>query len=118
MQIKRNASVVILLCIVVLGGCGLLAKRPRGSVSNIIRQEHPMLVNGEMDWGSEVTFDVKNEGDRGMIHVTVTLSCSEGQWVRSQDLLLEPGQTMHLTYFFAEPTINASNYQARVSAEP
>ena len=77
-----------------------------------------MLVNGEMDWGSEVSFDVKNEGDKGMIHVTVTLSCSEGQWVRTQDLLLEADQTMHLTYFFAEPTITASNYQARVSTEP
>jgi hypothetical protein len=115
MRIKEKALVLILLSIALLAGC---VKRPRGNVSNIIRQEHPMLVNGDMDWGSEVGFDLKNEGERGMIHVTVTLSCSEGQWVRSQELLLETGQSMHLTYFFQEPTITASNYQALVRVEP
>jgi hypothetical protein len=115
MPIKWKSFAIVLLCVALLGGC---AKQPRGNVSNITRQEHPMLVNGDMDWGSEVGFDLKNEGERGMIHVTVTLSCSEGQWVRSQELLLEAGQSMHLTYFFQEPTLNASNYQALVRVEP
>ena len=115
MPFKWKAIAIVLLCAAVLDGC---AKRPHGNVSNITRQEHPALVNGKMDWGSEVGFDLKNEGERGMIHVTVTLSCSEGQWVRSQDLLLEVGQSVHLTYFFQEPTINAANYQALVRVEP
>ena len=115
MPIKWKAFAIVFLSIALLGGC---AKRPRGNVSNITRQEHPMLVNGDMDWGSEVGFDLKNEGERGMVRVTVTLSCSEGQWVRSQELLLEAGQSMHLTYFFQEPTLTASNYQALVRVEP
>ena len=115
MRLKRKAFAIGLLSVAVLAGC---ARGPHGSVWNITRQEHPALINGEMDWGSEVGFDVKNEGERGMVHITVTLSCSEGQWVRSQDLLLEAGQPRHLTYFFQEPTITATNFQALVRVNP
>jgi len=115
MLIKRKSFGIVLLSFTVLSGC---AWGPRGSVWNITRQEHPAFINGEMDWGSEVGFDVKNEGARGMIHINVTLSCSEGQWVRSQDLLLEAGQPKHVTYFFQEPTINATNLQAQVRVNP
>src|SRR5882672_10413631 len=97
MPIKWKSSAIVLLSVAVLGGCD---KGPHGSVWNITREEHPALINGEMDWGSEVGFDVKNDGQRGTVHITVTLSCSEGQWVRSQNLLLEAGQPRHLTYFF------------------
>jgi hypothetical protein len=99
-----------------LAGCG--AFRPHGVVSNVNHEEHPELINGNLDWGSEVSCDVSNQSVRGTIHITVTLSSSEGQWTRTQDLLLDQGQSMHLTYFFQEPTINASNYQAVVSANP
>lgn len=99
-----------------LAGCGLFG--PRGVVSNVTHQEHPELINGQFDWGSEVACDVRNEAERGTLHITATLSTSEGQWSRSQDLLLEKGQTVHLTYFFQEPTINATNYQAVVHVEP
>ena len=115
MHIQRKGFCVALLSITLFGGCSW---GPHGSVWNITRQEHPSLIRGEMDWGSEVGFDVKNEGERGMVHITVTLSCSEGQWVRSQDLLLEAGQPRHLTYFFEEPTITATNYQALVRVTP
>jgi hypothetical protein len=87
-------------------------------ISDITRQEHPALVDSAMDWGSEVGFVLTNAGDRGLIHVTVTPSSSEGQWNRSQDLLLEAGQSQRLVYFFSEPTISATNFQARVGAEP
>lgn len=118
----RLALNKLLLCLPIaafsiLAGCDLTPS-PRGVVSNVTHQEHPQLVNGEFDWGSEVAFDVANQSERGTIHITVTLSCSEGQWARSQDLLFEKGQTMHLTYFFEEPTINATNYQAVVHVEP
>lgn len=106
----------IALGIGLLVGCGSF--RPHGVVSNVNHQEHPELIDGNLDWGSEVSCDVSNQSVRGTIHVTVTLSSSEGQWTRTQDLLLDQGQSMHLTYFFQEPTINASNYQAVVSANP
>lgn len=99
-----------------LAGCGLFG--PHGVVTNITHQEHPELINGQFDWGSEVAFDLANQSERGTVHITVTLSTSEGQWSRTQDLLLEKGQTVHLTYFFQEPTINATNYQATVHVEP
>jgi hypothetical protein len=97
-------------------GCGPFG--PHGVVSNVTHQEHPEMIDGTLDWGSEVGFDLTNQAVRGTIHVTVTLSTSEGQWMRTQDLLVDQGQTMHLTYFFQEPTINASNYQPVVSATP
>jgi len=115
MGIKRKALAIVLLSVAVLGGC---LRGPRGRVSNITRQEHPELINGNLDWGSEVGFDLKNEGESGMIHITVTLSCSEGQWVRSQDIFLEAGQFKHLTYFYQEPTINTTNLQALVRVNP
>jgi hypothetical protein len=122
MRIQQKVNVIVLLTFVLLSiciviGCSLTPK-PHGKVSNISKQEHPELINGEFDWGSEVGFDLTNEGDSGIIHVTVTLSCSEGQWDRTQDLLLEAGHSKHLTYFFQEPTINATNLQARVHVEP
>lgn len=99
-------------------GCGLFPKRPHGIISNVTHQEHPEFINGEMDWGSEVGFDVRNASERGMIHITITLSTSEGQWDRSQDVLFEAGEFRHFTYFFQEPTINATNYQAVVRVDP
>ena len=106
-----------ILCSGSLAGCDLTPS-PHGVASNVTHQEHPQLINGEFDWGSEVAFDFTNTSARGTIHITVTLSSSEGQWNRSQDLLFEKNQTMHLTYFFQEPTINATNYQAVVHVEP
>ena len=122
MRIKQKVKVIVLPTIVLLSifmvvGCSLTPK-PHGKVSNISRQQHPELINGELDWGSEVAFDLTNEGDPGIIHVTVTLSSSEGQWNRTQDISLEAGQSKHLTYFFQEPTINVTNLQERVHVEP
>ena len=106
----------IALSIVMLTGCGSFG--PHGMVANVNHEEHPEMINGNLDWGSEVSCDVTNQAARGTIHVTVTLSTSEGEWTRTQDLLLDQGQSMHLTYFFQEPTINASNYQAVVITDP
>lgn len=116
-HIARLALIAGLLAAIgILAGCGPFG--PHGVVSNVNHEEHPQLVDGNLDWGSEVSCDVTNQAVRGTIHITVTLSSSEGQWTRTQDLLLDQGQSMHLTYFFQEPTINASNYQAVVSANP
>lgn len=116
-HIARLALIAGLLAAIgILAGCGPFG--PHGVVSNVNHEEHPQLVDGNLDWGSEVSCDVTNQAVRGTIRITVTLSSSEGQWARTQDLLLDQGQSMHLTYFFQEPTINASNYQAVVSANP
>ncbi|HYA98522.1 MAG TPA: hypothetical protein VEH49_10525 [Methylomirabilota bacterium] len=89
-----------------------------GSVSNVRVTGEAQLINGEMDWGELVTFDLVNTGERGMLHITVVLSTSEGQWTRTQDLEFGAQESRTLSYFFQEPTINVTNVQARVSAEP
>ena len=116
MRIRFKAFALVLFGAAVLSGCAVAG--PHSTVSNIAHNEHPEVISGDLDWGSEVNFDVVNQGERGMVHVTVTLSSSEGQWVRSQDLLFEAGQVRHLTYFFQEPTINVTNLQALVRVDP
>ena len=81
----RVLAILALCAAPLCAGCA----QPHGVVSDVTRQEHPALVDSTMDWGSEVGFVLTNAGDRGMIHVTVTLSSSEGQWNRSQELLLD-----------------------------
>jgi len=116
LKIARPIPVAVtLLGIVLLAACNA---GPRGVVSNIARQEHPAFIAGDMDWGSEVSFDLRNIGEGGLIHILVVLSSSEGEWSRSQDLQLEPGEFRHLTYFFHEPTINVTNLQALVQVKP
>ncbi|HUJ33161.1 MAG TPA: hypothetical protein VLY23_17910 [Candidatus Acidoferrum sp.] len=116
MRIQWRTLAFTVLNIALLSSCFL--PRAHSVVTNVTRQEHPEVINGEMDWGSEVGFDLRNDGDRGMVHITVTLTCSEGEWNRTQDIQMEAGESRHFTYFFQEPTINATNYQGRVNVEP
>jgi hypothetical protein len=113
--VRPISLAVTLLGLVLLASCD---SGPRGVVSNLSRQEHPAFIAGDMDWGSEVSFDVRNNGERGLIHIVVVLSSSEGEWSRSQDLQLEAGEFRHLTYFFHEPTINVTNLQGLVRVKP
>lgn len=113
-RIRLQAAILFVTSML---GCGLVPK-PSGHVSSVQVAEQPELVNGQLDWGGLVTFTVTNSGVEGMIHVVVTLSCSEGQWSRTQDLDFSQNQSMPLTYFFPEPTVNATNYQAQVTVTP
>jgi hypothetical protein len=112
---RRISLALALLGLVLLTSC---TSGPRGIVSNISREEHPALIAGEMNWGAEVGFDLRNNGKRGVIQIVVVLSSSEGQWSRKQDLVLEAGELRHLAYFFHEPTINVTNLQAMVRVNP
>jgi hypothetical protein len=120
MACRVNAQAVkaqgVFFLFAVLMGC--TRPTPNGQVSNIKVEEEPELVNGQMDWGAKVSFTVTNFGVAGTIHVSVHLTCSEGEWTREQDLIFRPKETMSLTYFFQEPTINATNIQAHVVVNP
>ena len=90
-----------------------------GDVSNVKCDHDVRIVNGEFDYGVSVAADVKNTGDTGGdIALNVFLSTSEGEWKRSQTLTFDKGQAQHFEWFFAEPTINATNIQCRVTAFP
>jgi hypothetical protein len=89
-----------------------------GQVSNVRCKPDFGVIDGEMDAGVSVTLTVKNVGEAGIIEVTPTISASEGEWSREQKLQFGAGQSMNLTYFFHEPTVNVMNVQCRAHVSP
>jgi hypothetical protein len=110
--------VAITLLIVLLLGCRALTSKAKGKASNLGCESDVGLVNGEPDAGVTVSVTVKNVGEAGFITIRPEISTSEGEWNRSQDLHFDAGETQNLTYFFAEPTINATGIQCRVGVLP
>lgn len=75
-----------------------------------------LLIGGEFDAGFSVNANVKNTGDvAALFKVVAKLSTSEGNFERTQDIVIFPDQVERLKYGFHEPTINAGNVQGRVS---
>jgi hypothetical protein len=94
------------------------ASRAQSTITNLKADHDTRMVNNEMDYGVTVSFTLTNSGDEGFIQVRPWLSCSEGEWSREQNLTFKKGEAMNLTYFFHEPTINASNIQYGVRTKP
>src|SRR5581483_2997524 len=99
-MLSTRWTTIIVGCVAVFGivavtGCN---RGPRPVVSNVTRQEHPEMISGELDWGSEVSFDVANNGEPGIVLVEVVLSSSEGEWSRTQKVMLGQGELRRLTY--------------------
>lgn len=92
--------------------------KAKGQWSNLDCKHDTGIVNGELDYGVTVSVTVKNVGQAGTINIKPVLSTSEGQWRRDQDLNFKAGESKTLTYFFSEPTINASNIQCRITVSP
>lgn len=90
----------------------------KGQVSNVRCKPDVGLINGEPDAGVTMTLTVKNVGEPGYIRVTPTLSASEGEWSRKQKLQFDAGESMNLTYFFPEPTVNEASFQCRAHVSP
>ena len=88
----------------------------KGKVLSITAKHDMGLVDGEADYGCTVTVVIKNVGETDEIKITPGLSCSEGEWDRTQTLQFRAQETKKLTYFFHEPTVNATNchYNVRV----
>ena len=94
------------------------ARRPRGEVISVTKESDWEFVNGEADAGFKVTTVIKNNGPAGELQVVTFLSCSQGEWSRTQHLFFGNGQAMSLKYFFHEPTISVTNCQARAAVSP
>ena len=71
-----------------------------------------------MDAGVKVSLTVTNVGEAGIINIRPHINTSEGEWSRSQDIQFRSGESMNLSYFFDEPTINATNIQCTVAVSP
>jgi len=91
----------------------------KGVVSNV-RIEHDAVLDsqGQPDYAVAVSFTVENVGKDGVLMVSPTLSSSEGEWSRTQNLQFEAGESRDLKYLFSEPTLSAGNLEARVSVFP
>ena len=76
------------------------------------------LVNGEFDAGITAHLTVKNNGKAGLIQIAAIVSCSDGEWTRSQNVSFEEDETKDFEFFFSEPTINATNIQVRYHVTP
>lgn len=89
-----------------------------GSASGLSADHDTRIRAGEWDYGLSVSFTVTNVGEQGLIRVSPWMSCSEGEWSRVQNLEFAPGERRRLTYFFHEPSINASNIEYGVRVTP
>ncbi|GEM_PF-1369901 len=117
---KPLIAVVVLSAAVLLTGykgCAALSDA-KGEVSNLRRKEEAKIVNGELDYGFIVSVTVKNVGKAGVIEIKPWLSSSEGEWKRTQTLNFTAGESKDLTYFFHEPTINATNIEYGIDVLP
>lgn len=94
------------------------SSKASGRVTILRGQHDSRIVSGEPDYGFTVTFRVTNHGEPGLIRIMPWLSCSEGEWARSQNLTFASSESRDLTYFFHEPTINAENLEYGVKLSP
>jgi hypothetical protein len=113
--------VIVAVVVICAAGIGMVAfsfnselKKPKPEISEMVLKEGSGFFNGEIDFGYTVSFTVRNRGRSGFVRVIPTLSSSEGEWTRGQSILLEPEKPEKLTFFFHEPTINATNVRARI----
>jgi Cu2+-containing amine oxidase len=87
---------------------------PIAKVSQLDVQGDTQIIRGDFDYGITVRFIVVNLGEPGTIAVHPWVTSSEGEWSRVQNLYFDRGEAKQLTYFFAEPTVNATNIQGGV----
>jgi hypothetical protein len=108
---------LMFLCLPLFGACDAETQRAidaalstaDGTGSSLAISEDTRVVGGEFDYGFNVTFTVTNVGEAGIVTVSPWLSCSEGEWSRLQRLNMQAGESVTLSYFFHEPTVNAAN---------
>jgi hypothetical protein len=80
----------------------------------------PDIAFGEagLDAAYNMTFAVVNDGEQGEVQILPRISTSEGEWRRSQTLVMEKGERRTFSYTFPEPSISATNVQCEVNTLP
>jgi hypothetical protein len=75
-------------------------------------------MDGEWNYGYHATLSVRNISETGFIKVIVYLKCSEGEWVRIEEIPLCSYTARPRYFFFHEPTEKAVNVQCRAVVMP
>ncbi len=95
---------------------GRLSEAPGCEVGDVEISGDTFFVDGRLDAGFALTARIANRGDAAaLFKIVATLSTSEGDFERTQELVLQPGVTRAVQYGFHEPTVNSVTSQGRVS---
>ena len=119
-------GILVGVLVVLMGGCGVAivamlgsaGSGPQGQVTNVNSEDTSKFINGEMDYGFNVTATVKNVGQVGTTEVVAHLRCDQGEWTRSQEMKLDAGESRTSTWFFQEPDFPATGCKAWADASP
>jgi hypothetical protein len=103
---------------VVFDFISLFSSAANGRMDSSTWENDVQLRNGWPDAGITTIIDVTNTAKKGLIMVSVTLSCSEGDWEREQKMLFDAGEARKVEFFFQEPTIHATNIETRTRVIP
>jgi hypothetical protein len=108
------AIIVVALFTGVIGGLSFFASLlPKAHISNFTSGADTAVINGEFDAGIKISFDLESvSSDPQDVTVEMKVSCSEGQWTERRTVHLQPKETQHITHFFAQPTIGATNIKS------
>ena len=117
-RISVKRAGMILFFLAASTACEHIVSEADTKVSNMKCEPDVGVIRGELDAGVKVSFTIMNQGNRGAVRVTASISTSEGEWSRRQDLTLGANQRRRLEYFFQEPTVNATNIQCNVKSFP
>ncbi len=120
-KLKHSLSLFSFTAFVLLGLGSIdsnASSKAKANITNLKGVWDVRSINNELDYGLQVTFTVTNIGEYGIIKVAPWLTCSEGEWSKTQSLTFNAGETMNLTYFFDEPTVNVTNAQFGVKYSP
>jgi hypothetical protein len=76
------------------------------------------IIDNQPDAGINVEMSVRNEGKAGIIKIQATLSSSEGNFSRSQELYFKESEVKNLKFLIHEITVNADNLECRGNVSP
>lgn len=89
--------------------------RPSCAVQDVRMEAKTDIVNGDFDWGVQLTGIIANQGPAQYLMVSADLSTSEGSFRRQQRLRFESGQMRHMGFFIHEPSAGAQNIAGEMS---
>ena len=102
-----------------IGSLSFLASvMPKAHIENFTSGGDTRTINGELDWGVQISLDLRSvSSDPQDVTVEMKVSCSEGQWTQRRTVHLPPNETRHVTVFFAEPTIGATDIHTEATID-
>lgn len=115
-----NRARLILAAALIVSLAGLLTScsPARGKLVTSKAKHDVIITSAGLDYGVTVIATIKNVGKAGSLAISPEISTSEGEWERTQHIHFDANETKTLSWFFAEPTINAGNIHYGVTVFP